>query len=77
MSQYIKQEYKKTLLEAIKNSLVAYCAIIMLTCKEFKIVNSHVKTSVYWFTESNPNIHVHPRMGSKVTEDFIRDLTYG
>ena len=40
-------------------------------------MNSHVKTSVYWFRESNPNIHVHPRMGSKMTADFMRDLLHG
>ena len=38
-------------------------------------MNNHVKTGVYWFTEINPNIHVHPSIGSNMNADFMRDLT--
>ena len=37
-------------------------------------MKSHVKTNVYWFTESSPNIHVHPSKGSKMTVAFTSDL---
>ena len=37
----------------------------------------YVKTNVYWFTESSPNIHVQPSMGSKVTVAFSIDLAIG
>ena len=40
-------------------------------------MKSHVKTNVYWFTESNPNIHVHPSIGSKMTAAFSIDLAIG
>ena len=40
-------------------------------------MKSHVKTNVYWFTESSPNIHVHPSIGSKVTVAFSIDLAIG
>ena len=46
----------------------------VLTCREFSIVNSHVNTKVYLFTESNPNIHVHPSTGSKMMDDLMRYL---
>ena len=37
-------------------------------------MKSHVKTNVHWFTESSPNIHVHPSIGSKMTVAFSSDL---
>ena len=40
-------------------------------------MKSHVKTNVYWFTESSPNIHVHPSNGSKMTVAFSSDLAIG
>ena len=40
-------------------------------------MKSHVKTNVYWLTESSPNIHVHPSNGSKMTVAFSSDLAIG
>ena len=40
-------------------------------------MKSHVKTNVYWFTESSPNIHVHPSIGINTTAAFSSDLAIG
>ena len=37
-------------------------------------MKSHVKTNVYWFTESSPNIHVQPSNGRIRIRALVSEL---
>ena len=64
----MKNEEKQALHVWEVNEVITLSAPkVSRTCRELKIVKSHVKTVVCLLTASSPNAHVTPRIGNNIT----------